>query len=114
MTKDPRIFLAHVTESIRSIEQYAGGLTQEEFNRSPQVQDAVVRRLEIIGEAVKSIPDEFKSKHPEIPWKKIAGLRDVLIHKYFSIDLNLLWNLIEKELKTLRSQIDNLLKEAAK
>lgn len=114
MTKDPRIFLTHIAESIRAIEQYAGGLSKVEFDRSSQVQDAVVRRLEIIGEAVKSIPDEFKARHSEIPWKKIAGMRDVLIHKYFSIDLNLLWNLLEKELKTLRGQIDNLLKESDK
>ncbi len=114
MTKDPRIFLAHIAESIRTIEQYTANLTQDTFNRSPQVQDAVVRRLEIIGEAAKSIPNEFKSRHSEIPWKKIAGMRDVLIHKYFSVDLNLLWNLLEKELKILQSQIDNLLKQAGK
>ena len=114
MTKDPRIFLAHIAESIRIIEGYTGGLTQEEFNRSSQVQDAVVRRLEIIGEAAKSIPDDFKTQHPEIPWRKIAGMRDVLIHKYFSVDLNLLWGLLEKDLKTLRSQVDNFLKESGK
>ncbi|MCI0530332.1 MAG: DUF86 domain-containing protein [candidate division Zixibacteria bacterium] len=114
MTKDPRIFLSHIAESIRIIEEYTAGLTQEEFNKSSQVQDAVIRRLEIIGEAAKSIADDFKTQHSEIPWKKVAGMRDVLIHKYFSIDLNLLWNIVEKELKTLRNQVDNLLKETDK
>ncbi len=112
MTKEPLIFLKHIAESTRAIAEYTRGLTHGDFIRSIQVQDAIVRRLEIIGEAAKNIPEEFKVKHPDVPWKKIAGTRDVLIHEYFAVDLELLWNLLEKDLKTFRDQIDLLLKEA--
>lgn len=81
------------------------GKTKKDFLNSKQLQDSVMRRIEIIGEAVKNIPEEFKEKRNEIAWKQIVGMRDILIHHYFGIDLNLTWTVIVKDLPRLKNQI---------
>lgn len=103
--KNPEIFLQHILESITEIEKYTHKFTQTTFFQTTQTQDAVVRRLEIIGEAVKNLPTAFKNKNPHIPWKKIAGMRDVLIHDYFGVDLKLIWKIVKKEIPKLKEQI---------
>ncbi|OGN32952.1 MAG: hypothetical protein A3I39_03160 [Candidatus Yanofskybacteria bacterium RIFCSPLOWO2_02_FULL_47_9b] len=108
--KDPRVFLNHITESIEAIERYAKGQTLETFLTSLKEQDAMVRRIEIIGEAVKNLPKNFKIKHPKIPWKKIAGMRDILIHEYFLVDLRAVWDTSKDDLPILKKQIKDLLK----
>lgn len=107
--KDPKIFLNHIIESIGRIEDDISILSKEKFLKSATIQDAVVRRLEIIGEAVRNIPDSFRKEYDEIPWKKIAGLRDVLIHEYFGVDMDLVWKIIKKEIPKLKKQILNIL-----
>ena len=87
MKRDMRVYLQDIWESILAAEEYTQGLSKEEFLNNRQVQDAVIRRLEIMGEAVKYISGDLKSKYPEIAWVKIAGLRDVLIHQYFGVNL---------------------------
>ncbi len=82
----------------------------EDFIKNDMVVDAVIRNLEIIGEAVKNIPPEVRSKYPEIPWKQIAGFRDVVIHHYFGVDLNIVWTVIRKHLKELKPKIKRILK----
>lgn len=106
--KDPKIFLGHIMESIDRIESDTVGLSEAGFSEMPTVQDAVIRRLEIIGEAVRNIPKSFRSEHPEIPWKKIAGMRDVLIHEYFGVDLELVWKIVQKDIPKLKKQISKL------
>jgi len=106
--KDLTIYLAHITESISAIEEYLQGISESEFHKSRKLQDAVVRRLEIIGEAVKNIPQEYREKHSDIPWKKTAGMRDKLIHYYFGVDLNLVWKISTEILPELKKQIQNL------
>ncbi|MBL7156308.1 MAG: DUF86 domain-containing protein [Candidatus Pacebacteria bacterium] len=108
--KNPKIFLKHILESIIEIEKNINNLSKNEFLDSTMIQDAVVRRLEIIGEAVKNLPNSIKNKYLEIPWKKIAGMRDILIHQYFGVDVVLIWKIINQDLPKLKKQITTLLK----
>lgn len=109
--KDPKIFLKHILESIDRIENDIAGLSEVGFSGSLTIQDAVVRRLEIIGEAVRNLPDSFRKKHSKIPWRKIAGMRDVLIHEYFGVDMELVWKIAKKDIPRLNKQISNLLEK---
>lgn len=111
MKKDINIFLEHILESIYLIEEYIKDKNKSEFLKLRQLQDSVIRRIEIIDEAIKNIPDDFKETHPKIPWKSIIGMRDILIHQYFGIDLNLTWEVIEKDLPKLKKQIIAIKKE---
>ena len=109
MKKDPTIFIHHILESIELIEIYSKNTTQVQFLKKPSMQDAIIRRLEIIGEAVKNLPESFRTKHSEIPWKKISGMRDVLIHQYFDVDLTLTWKVVKHELPKIKKKIIELL-----
>ncbi len=103
-------FLGDIKEAIERIASYTKGLTYKKFLLDGKTQDAVVRNFEIMGEAAKNISKELRSKHPEIQWKKISGLRDKLIHFYFGIDYKIVWNIARKELPKLSKQINNTLK----
>lgn len=103
------IYLKHILDAIDLIEQYTKNKNFEDFKSSIQLQDSVIRRLEIIGEAVNNIPNEFKLQYEEIPWKEIVGMRNVLIHKYFGIDIGLTWKAIKEENPKLKTLIEKLL-----
>ena len=105
MKRNRKLYLQDIWESILAIEEYTQTLSEEEFYKTRQVQDAVIRRLEIIGEAVKNIDKDFRNKYPDIPWKKIAGLRDVVIHEYFGVKLERVWSVIKRDLPDLKQRI---------
>ena len=105
MKKEGITFIEHILECIKLIEEYLKDKSREDFLTSVQLQDSVIRRIEIIGEAVKNIPNDVKDKYPDIPWKKIAGMRDILIHEYFGIDLELTWEVIIKDIPHLKKKM---------
>jgi len=108
MNKDPGVLLEHILECIDLIEDYSDGIAEAEFMKSVSLQDQIIRRIEIIGEAVKNLPDELKKEHPEIPWRDIAGLRDIVVHQYFGLDLELIWDVVEKDIPDLKPRISKI------
>jgi uncharacterized protein with HEPN domain len=105
MKKDPLVFIEHILDSIETIEEYTKEITKEEFISSKKTQVAVIRRIEIIGEAAKNVPEEVKKNYPSIPWKRISGMRDILIHGYFGVDLGLTWKVASEEVRDLGKKI---------
>ena len=108
--KDPNIFLQHILECIDRIDNNITDTTKNAFLTDQDAQDVIVRRLEIIGEAVRNLPHDFRNKHPNIPWRKIAGFRDILIHEYFDVDIDLVWKIVTQDVPKLKKQIVSLLK----
>ncbi len=108
--KDERIYLTHIVEAIENILDYTSG-GRDEFMESSMIQDAVIRNFEIIGEATKNLSDSTRSRRPDIPWRRIAGLRDVLIHDYMGVNADEVWRVIENHLPLLRSGVEELLSE---
>lgn len=111
MDKDPKLFLKHILESVVQIEEYVHGVSKEKFLTSPQIQDAAMRRLAVIGEATKNLPDNLRERYAQIPWTNIAGMRDMLIHEYFGVDTEIVWNTLEKDLPVFKSLIETILAE---
>jgi len=105
-----KIFLDHILQSIQRIQDYVEGVTKEEFFEDLQLQDAVIRRLEVIGEAARQLSADLKAKHRNIPWAQVIGMRNVLIHEYFGVDLGLIWATVQKDLPILREAILEILK----
>lgn len=100
--------LGDIGEAIKRIEEYVGNLNHRDFLEDLKTQDAVVRNLEIIGEAVKNISKELKKRFYEIPWKELAGIRDRLIHKYFGVNYEIIWTIIKEELPEISLKIEKI------
>ena len=111
MSRDYRLFLEDISNSCQKILLYTQGLSYGDFIQGEIVYDAVLRNLEIIGEAVKNIPDSVRQKYPDIAWRRIAGMRDKLIHVYFGVNYHLIWSVIQNELPDLKEHIQKILSE---
>lgn len=105
MKKDVSIFIEHILESITNIEEFMEDVTKESFLKNKEKQSAVIRQVEIIGEAVKNIPESFRRKYSEVPWKDIAGMRDKLMHQYFGVDLDTVWKTCEEDIPHLKKKM---------
>lgn len=105
MAREIKVYLQDILDSIEAVEEYVKGVSEANFLNNRQVQDAVMRRLEIIGEAVKGIDEKTRADYPDIPWKKIAGMRDILIHEYFGANPARVWAVIVNDLPSLKEKI---------
>ena len=114
MTKAPLLYITHILDAINSVQTQMNGITKEQFENSELLQGFVERKLEIIGEATKRIQDDFKKEHPNIPWKDMAGMRDILIHQYTEVDEDIVWKTITQKLNPLKESIDSILNEVSK
>ncbi|HLC91333.1 MAG TPA: DUF86 domain-containing protein [Candidatus Nanoarchaeia archaeon] len=107
MNKD-MVFIEHILSSIRLIKEHTEGYSKQDFTSSRKTQDAVIRNIEIIGEAAKNVSPQFQKSHPELPWKEMIRTRDKLIHGYFGVDLEIVWDVITHELPALEKVIEEI------
>ena len=108
--KDERVYLRHISDAIAKVESYVA-VGHETFMAESHWQDAVIRQLEIIGEATRKLSRGFRSQHPQVPWRRIAGLRDVLIHDYMGVRLPAVWEVTQRDIPVLKAQIERILEE---
>lgn len=106
-----RLFLKDMLISAQKIQKYTRGKSYKEFTKDDLLVDGVIRNLEVIGEAVKNIPLNFRRRYANVEWKKIAGLRDLLIHAYFGIDYEVLWDIVRNKIPGLNKQLQTILKK---
>jgi uncharacterized protein with HEPN domain len=105
MSREDTVYLKHIRDAIARVEEYIQGVDESAFRKSSLIQDAVIRQIEIIGEAVKRLSPQFRSSCPDIPWQDIAGMRDKLIHDYFGVDIEKVWITTQDDIPQLKSQI---------
>ncbi|MFZ1518981.1 MAG: DUF86 domain-containing protein [Ignavibacteriaceae bacterium] len=109
--RDWKILFEDIIESINKIEEYTTDLSYDDFEENNLITDAVVRNIEIIGEASKNIPSEVKNQFPDIPWQKLRGIRNRIVHDYFDIDRTIIWYIISNELSPLKKSLQDHLKK---
>ena len=106
--RDPDLLIEDMLASIRKIERYTSGMDQELFRQDEKTVDAVVRNLEILGEATRQLPEDFTARHADVPWRQIAGLRNRIVHDYFGLDLEMIWEVLQHDLPKLQAGLENL------
>jgi uncharacterized protein with HEPN domain len=113
MKRDPLIYIQDILESVANITEDTAGLSEKEFSQTRIVQQAVIRNIEIIGEAAQQLPDEFKTRYPTIPWRKSVAMRNKIIHEYFGLKLAVVWKTIQKDLPELKKELEQVVKDHA-
>lgn len=111
MSRDYKLYLEDILETAQKIEGYIEGVSFQQFTEDEMRMDAVLRNLEIIGEATKNLPPALRDKYPAMDWRKVAGLRDIVIHAYFNIDRNIIWDIVQNKLPDLRRYVVDILKQ---
>ena len=106
--KEDNLYLIHISESIARIEQYMP-LSRDAFLKSPLVQDAIIRNIQVLAESSQRLSDSLKQKYPEIPWREMSGFRNVLVHNYLGVDLIRIWEILQNDLPKLQDRIDHIL-----
>lgn len=109
--RDAKLFLTDLLDAVGKIEAYIGDMDREEFLQDDKTQDAVLRNLEVIGEAAKNMPPETRERYPDIDWKGAAGMRDKLIHEYFGVSFRIVWESVKNDLPLLKTRIEEILEE---
>lgn len=104
--RDPDLLMEDILEAVRKISRYTAGMAKNDFLQDEKTIDAVVRNLEIVGEATRQLPEDFISRHPEVPWRQIAGLRNRIVHEYFGLDLEIIWQVIRYDLPALQARLE--------
>ncbi len=107
--RDASLLIEEMLAAIRKIERYTEGMDQVRFHQDEKTVDAVVRNLEVVGEAARRIPAEFTSRHAHLPWRQVAGLRNRIVHDYLGLDLEIIWQVIRHDLANLKIQLEQLL-----
>ena len=106
--RDPDLLVQDMLDCLRKIEFYTAGMDHAAFLDDVKTIDAVVRNLEVLGEAARQVPDDFASRHSDLPWRKIAGLRNRIVHDYFGLDIEIIWQIIQHDLPPLKARLENL------
>ena len=109
MSREHRLFLDDMLKACDKVMRFTQGASIEQFRADEKTFDAVMRDLEIIGEAAKHIPDEMRRQHPEIHWRQISGFRDIVAHEYFGLDMEVVWDVVTRQVPTLHNQLKRLL-----
>ena len=110
-TRDPRLFLVDMLEAIEKIGRYTAGLSLDQFEASDMVVDAVVRNLEIIGEAARQMPLTLRDRYPQVEWSRVVGFRNIVIHAYFAVDVEIVWTIATQRLSELQPVLQEMLDE---